>query len=370
MTPLRPATILIIEDDEALRQTLAEMIALNGFHVLVASDGLAGLALARSALPALIITDINMPGMTGFELLETFRGDDALRAIPVIVISAKVDRATTRHGMELGATDFITKPFTEAEVMHSIAARLEKKELLDELDAFAHTVAHDLKSPLCTLNGRLDLAAMMLGTADEATMRHHLHEAAHSARRLNDIIEELLILSGVRRQAVVPQRLDMTAIVTEAIDRLEHLLKQSGAHVRLPAVWPDAFGYAPWIIEVWVNFISNAAKYGGANPLITVGGEPGVDGRSTRFWVQDAGLGLDAAAQAMMFVPFTRISAVRVKGHGLGLSIVRRIVEKLHGQVGVESASGHGARFWFELPAHAPAPTKIPPVGPPALFSP
>ena len=211
---------------------------------------------------------------------------------------------------------------------------------------------------------------MMLGQADEATMRHHLHEAAHSARRLNDIIEELLILSGVRRQAVVPQRLDMTAIVTEAIDRLEHLLKQSGAHVRLPAVWPDAFGYAPWIIEVWVNFISNAAKYGGANPLITVGGEPGVDGGSTRFWVQDAGLGLDAAAQAMMFVPFTRISAVRVKGHGLGLSIVRRIVEKLHGQVGVESASGHGARFWFELPAHAPAPTKIPPVGPPALFSP
>ena len=370
MTPLQPATIMIIEDDEALRQTLAEMIALNGFQTLVAGDGLAGLALARCTLPSVIITDVNMPGLTGFELLETFRGDEVLRAIPVIVISAKVDRAAMRQGMELGATDFITKPFTEAEVMHSIAARLEKKELLDELDAFAHTVAHDLKNPLCTLNGRLDLATMMLGTADEATLRHHLREAANSARRLNDIIDELLILSGVRRQAVVSQRLDMTDVVTEAIDRLEHLLHQQGAQVRLPEVWPDAFGYAPWVIEVWVNFISNAAKYGGPNPLITVGGALGVDGRSTRFWVQDSGLGLDAAAQAMMFVPFTRISAVRIKGHGLGLSIVRRIVEKLHGQVGVDSESGHGARFWFELPTAAPAPLPVPSAPPPPLFSP
>ena len=84
--------------------------------------------------------------------------------------------------MELGAADFITKPFTEEEVIHSIATRLEMQELLEELDAFSHTVAHDLKNPLFTLTGRIELAASMLGKDDEATLRHHLTEAAKAGR--------------------------------------------------------------------------------------------------------------------------------------------------------------------------------------------
>ena len=266
-------------------------------------------------------------------------------------------------------SDFITKPFTEDEVIRSIATRLEKKELLEELDAFAHTVAHDLKNPLCTLNGRLELATMMLGKTEEATMRHHLTEAATSARRLDNIIEALLVLAGVRRQAVVAQPLDMAALAVEAVDRLETLLQRQCATVRRPEHWPTAFGHAPWIIEVWVNFISNAANYGGDHPAITLGGELAPDGRTARFWVQDQGPGLDAATRGRMFVPFTRISTARTGGHGLGLSIVRRIVEKLGGTVGVDSELGHGARFWFDLPTTSAAPAP-PSALPPPLFLP
>ena len=252
--------------------------------------------------------------------------------------------------MELGAADFITKPFSEEEVLHSIAARLEKKELLDELDAFAHTVAHDLVNPLATLTGRLDLLGMMLGKSDEVTLRHQLVEASKSATRLNDIINELLILAGVRRQNVLPRSLDMAAIVDEAIDSLDSLLQQHGARLEKPTVWPAAAGHAPWVVQVWVNFISNAAKYGGPTPHIVLGAELCDDGQHTRFWVQDSGPGLDDEMKARMFVQFTRITTVRAKGHGLGLSIVRRIVEKLGGRVGVISSPGAGARFWFELP--------------------
>ncbi len=354
MNSVQNISILVVEDDEPVRQTLADILELHGYRTLTACDGLEALAVAKREQPSLIITDIAMPVMTGFELLEQLRGDEALRTIPVIVISAKVDRAATRRGMELGATDYITKPFTEAEVLHSVATRLENKELIDELDAFAHTVAHDLRNPLATLNGRLELAGMMLGKTDEATMRHHLAVAFGAGRRLNEIIDELLVLAGVRRQHVVPAPIDMAAIVAESIDRLESLLKQQAAVVHRPAVWPAAVGHAPWVIEVWVNFISNAAKYGGPSPQITVGGESGADGRTARFWVQDQGPGLDTAAQAQLFVPFTRISTVRAKGHGLGLSIVRRIVDKLGGKVGIQSQAGAGARFWFELPV-APA---------------
>ena len=145
----------------------------------------------------------------------------------------------------------------------------------------------------------------------------------------------------------------MTAIVTESLDRIEQLVQRHAAKIQLPDHWPEAAGHAPWIIEVWVNYISNAVKYGGSPAQITLGGEASADGLTARFWVQDQGPGLDEAAQLKMYVPFNRRSTVRAQGHGLGLSIVRRIVEKLGGKVGVTSAAGAGARFWFELPAQA-----------------
>jgi two-component system sensor histidine kinase/response regulator len=241
-------------------------------------------------------------------------------------------------------------------VLHSIRTRLEKKELLDELDAFAHTVAHDLKNPLATLGGRLELAGMMLGKVDEDAIRQHLTAATNAAFRLSSIIDELLILAGVRRQPVVPLPLDMGAVAGEAMERLEKLLQENSARIERPAAWPPAVGHAPWIAEVWSNYLSNAAKYSGPKPVISLGGELKPDGRTSRFWVQDHGPGLDAAARAKLFVPFTRISTIRASGHGLGLSIVRRILDKLGGAAGVESEPGKGVRFWFELPAAAPAP--------------
>jgi len=350
MNPTPQPKILVIEDDDTVRQTLADILALNGYQPVTARNGTEGLAAAKSEAPAVIITDLAMPGTNGFELLEAFRHDPELRAVPVIVITASVDRAATRRGMELGASDFITKPFTEDEVLHSIAARLEKVDLLNELDAFAHTVAHDLKNPLGTLTGRLHLLGVKLGSADPDVLRHELAEAQNSANRLNEIIEELLVLTGVRRQNVNPESLDMQAIVTEAIDRLDEMLRRYAVRISLPDQWPAAFGHAPWIIEVWVNYLSNAAKYGGPSPQITLGGTASADGRSVRYWVQDRGPGLKEGAKQSLFVPFARISTIRASGHGLGLSIVRRIVEKLDGQVGVDSTPGAETRFWFELP--------------------
>lgn len=361
MNSLTAPTLLVIEDDDPVRQTLVDMLEINGYLVVSAANGTDGLSLARRHIPALIVTDLEMPGLTGYELLETFRREESLRGTPVIVITAKMDRAANRRGMELGADDFITKPFSEAEVIHSVRTRLEKKELLDELDAFAHTVAHDLNNPLATLNGRLYLLEDAIGKGDDALLRKHAKEATLSANRLSAIINELLILAGVRRQRIVPHELDMGPIVAEALDQLEDLLKRTGARVEVPPTWPTAIGYTPWVTHLWSNFVSNAATYGGPQAEITLGAELRPDGRHVRFWVQDRGPGLDAAAQASMFVPFARISTIRANGHGLGLSIVRRIAEKLDGQVGVESEPGEGARFWFELPT-TPRPTATPPL--------
>lgn len=350
MNSTQALTILVVEDDEAVRQTVADILDLNGFNCTLAVDGIEGLALARRDLPAIIVTDIEMPGMNGYELLQATRSDPALRGTPVIMTTAKADRVAARRGMDLGADDYITKPFTEDELIRSIRARLDRKELLEELDAFAHTVAHDLKNPLATLVGRLGLIEMTWDTATPEAVRHSLKEASTAASRLSSIIDELLVLAGVRRQQVAAKPLDMAAIVTEARDRLEDLLRRSGATVVTGTDWPVAAGHGPWVTHVWTNYISNAANYAGPAPHLTLGSEIKSDGRTARFWVMDRGPGLSADAQSLLFVPFTRISSVRAKGHGLGLSIVRRIVEKLGGAVGVESAPGAGARFWFELP--------------------
>jgi signal transduction histidine kinase len=359
MTPTT-TTILVIEDDEAVRQTLVDLLELNGFRSLVATNGLSGLEIAQREIPSLIVTDISMPGMTGFELLDQLRRDESLRSIPVIVISAQRERSATRRGMELGAADFISKPFTESELIHSINTRLEKKALVDELDAFAHTVAHDLKNPLCVLAGRLSILQEMIGNTENAELLQQASAASIAAHRLNRILDELLILAGVRHQTVVPATIDTASIVSEAVDRLKDTLEAHGASIVQLENWPAALGYAPWVTQVWVNYISNAAKYGGSRPTITLGSERSPDGNYVRFFVQDLGPGLDESAQRKLFQPFTRLENVRAGGHGLGLSIVRRIIEKLGGRIGVDSAPGKGARFWFELP-RPPEPTASPP---------
>ncbi|MEI6464649.1 MAG: hybrid sensor histidine kinase/response regulator [Verrucomicrobiota bacterium] len=360
---LTKTTILVIEDDDSVRQTLIDMLELNGFRTLVATNGLSGLQLAQREAPSLIVTDVAMPGMTGFELLEQLRRDEGLRAIPVIVISAQRERAATRRGMELGAADFISKPFTEAELMHSITTRLEKKALVDELDAFAHTVAHDLKNPLCVLAGRISILQEMIGNADPAILQQQASAASLAATRLNRILDELLILAGVRHQAVIPTTIDTASIVAEAVDRLKDTIEEHNACIVQTERWPVALGYSPWVTQVWVNYLSNAAKYGGRRPNITLGGELSPDGHYARFFVQDNGPGMDESAQRKLFQPFTRLSNVRTGGHGLGLSIVRRIIEKLGGRIGVDSTPGQGARFWFDLPIPPESTASPPPWG-------
>ena len=157
------------------------------------------------------------------------------------------------------------------------------------------------------------------------------------------------MLAGVRNAEVELRPLDMADLVANAQLRLTDLIEQHKAEIIVPPAWPVALGYGPWIEEVWANYLSNAIKYGGAPPRLELGAQE--EEGQVRFWVQDNGPGLSAEDQARLFVPFTQLDQVRAKGHGLGLSIVRRIVEKLGGKVRVASSGvpGEGSLFSFTL---------------------
>jgi len=154
-------------------------------------------------------------------------------------------------------------------------------------------------------------------------------------------------MASVRYTEVPREPVEMGAVVMEALERLSPLVTETGARVLLPESWPRALGYGPWLEEVWVNYLSNAIQYGGRPPLVELGADPLPDGR-IRFWVRDNGPGIPLEKQAYLFTPFG-IRSRLAGGHGLGLSIVRMIIEKLGGEVGAESTPGRGSTFWFTL---------------------
>ena len=143
----------------------------------------------------------------------------------------------------------------------------------------------------------------------------------------------------------------MSHTVKQARERLATVITEYQAEIIEPEAWPAALGYAPWVEEVWANYISNGIKYGGRPPRLVLGATPQNDG-SIRFWIHDNGQGLTPKAQATLFTEFTRLNELHLEGYGLGLSIVQRIIGKLGGQVGVESEGipEHGSIFYFTLP--------------------
>jgi PAS domain S-box-containing protein len=237
----------------------------------------------------------------------------------------------------------------------------ERDELVSELDAFAHTVAHDLKNPLSVITGYAELLKGSHTSMKPEEVDEFLDMIFNRAFKMVSIINSLLLLASVRGlEGVHIEPLEMGAIVGDVLSRLENLTAEKQARIRQPERWPKAMGYAAWAEEIWVNYISNALKYGGDPPDIELGAEE-VEGGLIRFSVTDHGPGMTETDRKRLFTPFIRLEADRIKeGHGLGLSIVQRIAVRLGGAVGVESQIGKGSTFFFTLPAEVEQPEPVP----------
>lgn len=220
-----------------------------------------------------------------------------------------------------------------------------------ELDAYAHSVAHDLKNPLATVIGMSTLLQNLgsgMGDAQRLDMNARIRAAGE---KMVEIIDALLLLGHARSDAEVPLGpVELSASVQDALRALTDRILASGASIEVQPDLPAVEGYAPWIDRVLSNYMGNAIKYGGDPPRIEIAARQLDDG-SVELWVKDSGAGLTEEAQRRLFQPFYRAGNVGGDGHGIGLSIVRRVVERMGGSVGCDSAPGEGARFWFRLRA-------------------
>ena len=223
----------------------------------------------------------------------------------------------------------------------------ELKQTQDELDAYARTVAHDLKSPLGIQWSFIELLKDNdIPNNEKAALYGSISQGAV---KMMEIVDALLLLAKVRNQDTIELKpLDMDEIVNSAFPRVINV-NSSGVEIIRPKTFPFALGYAPWVEVIWVNYLSNAVKYGGTPPIVEVGADD-LDGY-VRYWVKDNGEGLNQDEQATLFKDFSRIDRhiSETVGHGLGLSIVRRIANKLGGEVGVISDGKNGCTFYFSL---------------------
>jgi signal transduction histidine kinase len=401
-TPLKD-TLLVVDDIPDNLKILLDFLTQAGFNVLIAQDGEEGIQAAEYAHPDLILLDVMMPGINGFEVCEQLKYQEETKEIPIIFMTALTDIVDKVKGFELGAADYITKPIQHEEVLARVTTHLNlcklqqqmqdeinrRKEaeisLIDanntlaertiqlqartielqertvelerrnmELDAFAHTVAHDLKNPLSAVIGLTDVLAQYCEAQHILSPKwmERIQLIGHAGQQMRDIIDAILLLAGVSRQGEITiHPLDMPTIIAEVQQRLRPMLEEYQGQMRLPTTWPTAEGYPPWIGEVWMNYLTNAIKYGGHPPQLALSAEC-QENNMIQFGVRDNGAGLTADACMNLFTPFTRLHQTRLEGHGLGLSIVKQIVEKLGGQVGVESQLGQGSFFYFTLPRH------------------
>ena len=218
-----------------------------------------------------------------------------------------------------------------------------------ELEAYDHMLAHDLKDPLTILIAAADLITDVPDLTRQE-LKECMQQIRFTAYEMNSIINSLLLFAEVSKAEVPVEPVNMAKVVTNVRNRLGTMIKENQAKISIPRAWPRAIGYGPWLEEVWANYISNALKHGGQPPYIELGASAQPDSM-VRFWTRDNGPGLPPKELVRLFKPFNQIGSVRNLGHGLGLSIVYQIVEKLGGQVGVESELGKGSLFFFTLPS-------------------
>jgi two-component system, sensor histidine kinase and response regulator len=349
-----PDTILIVDDTPANLSVLLQCLSEAGHRVLVAEDGEEALALLAELTPDLILLDVMMPGIDGFETCRRLRSRKALQDVPVIFMTALSDTREKLSGFAVGAVDYITKPIQHEEALARIATHLKirrlQRELADELalkNRFMRIAAHDLRNPLYLI--MMAGAVASRAGADPAALRSAIQDIDAAARQMRSVIDTFLHLRAGDRSA----RLHLPTLV-EAVVKQQGVAaeaKQQTVIVDLPEEFPWARGDATEVFQIVTNTLSNAVKFTPLGGQIRLGLK--IVDAALRIEVADSGPGVPLAERSRLFTEYPGLSTRPTAGeesHGVGLVIVKQLTEANGGRVGAEFPVGGGSVFWCELP--------------------
>jgi len=360
--------VLVIDDTQDIRFIISETLNMFGFHTLTAEDGVSGISMAQENLPDLIICDINMPNLDGYGTLKAMREHEATAGIPFIFLSGATDKSDMRRGMELGADDYLTKPFTHKELMAAVNTRLEKQaevqrqsdKRLNELRGnITLALPHELRTPL---NGIMGLASLMMD--DYATMppeevlesSKFIHD---SAMRLHRLIENFLVFSQIELMASESKTIDISGAIQPVLanELVPDIARKTAARFKREGDLQLKIEAASLLvpqenfIKIAEELIDNAFKFSEPGQAVKIAIEV-AEGRC-QFVVTDKGRGLTAEQISRIgpHIQFNR-QTFEQQGAGLGLFIAQRLTELLGGRFHIDSKADQGTtvRVSFAMP--------------------
>ena len=368
MNDRRETRVLVVEDEYLVSEMIQGTLEELGYTIVgEATNGPEALRMTQVLRPDVVLMDIRIPEMDG---IEATRRIQASCPTPVVILTSHETDELVEQASQAGVGAYLVKPPNARELERAITIAMARFQDMvelrqlnedlqarnEELDAFTYIVAHDLQNPLANIIGFAEVLQKHHVAIPPDELDDYLATIERIGRKMSDTIEQLLLLARAYHVDMELMPLNMDSIVAEAISRLTYIIEKRQAEIVLPEAWPPALGHGPWVEEIWLNYLSNAIKYGGDPPRIELGGtleSPGM----VCFWVQDDGSGIKPEDEDQLFVPFAQLSresSTAAKGHGLGLSIVKRIVERLGGETRVESRIERGSKFMFTLPAAPP----------------
>jgi two-component system sensor histidine kinase/response regulator len=384
MNPEPKINILMVDDEPANLVALEAILEGLNQNLVRASSGKAALRHLLEQDFALILLDVQMPGMNGIETAAAIRERERSRHIPVIFLTARLNTDDMMFkGYSAGAVDYLTKPLQpdvlrakvevfvelalvrqrlQSEIMertriaaeisklnHELAAKnQELVESIEELERYSYSISHDMRAPLRSMHG---FSEILLEDCQELSPEHqaHLRKISSGAVRLDRLIQDVLSYSVVSRSRFKLEPVDLHRLARDIIEQYPGF-QPPDADVQIEGSLPRVMANEATLTQCISNLIGNAIKFvePGTQPKVRLSAEP--HGNETRIWFVDNGIGIAPADLNRIFGIFIKVHAAETYGGtGIGLSIVRKAAEKMRGQVGVESTLHAGSRFWLQL---------------------
>lgn len=365
--------ILIVDDTPENLYSLKKILERSGFEVDTAESGEDALKKILKNSYFLIILDVQMPGMDGFEIAETLSGYSKTKDIPIIFLSAvNTDKKFITKGYASGGLDYVTKPFDpdilllkvktfyrlyqqnqeltkiQAELLTEIESR---KAAENKKDEFISIASHELKTPLTSVIGYIQLLQRSLKKYEDKTVDNFLGRTNLQLGKLKNLIGDLLDISKIENGKIEFNKkdFDFHAMLQSSIDIVQQTQECSIIHKK--SVEAQVYGDEMRIEQVIINYLTNAIKYSPDCSEVHI--ESSITGdEEIQLKVKDFGIGIPKEMQSQLFEKFYRVegSATRFQGLGIGLYISSEIIKRHKGTWGVVSAPGKGSEFWFKIP--------------------
>jgi two-component system sensor histidine kinase/response regulator len=360
--------VLIVDDVPENLQVISNILYQKGVNISVAQNGRDALTVVSRKPPDLIVLDITMPEMDGFEVCEHVKKNPETRDIPIIFLTARTQSDDIVKGFELGAVDYVTKPFHPPELLARVFTHLELKKSRDIImaqnkelhelnatkDKFFSIIAHDLRNPFCQIMTLSDLLKNEWQNYPADHIEKWVQSMYQASERGYNLLANLLewAHSQTGRMQFQPQQVHLNTLVTESIEFLESSAnnKQIILHAEIPENL-CAFVDKNMLKTVIRNLVSNAIKY------TETGGEVKIEAKNSGEWIEiaisDTGVGIKEQYLKNLFridIHYSTVGTAQEKGTGLGLILCKEFVEKHGGTIRVESEMETGSTFTFTVP--------------------